>query len=54
MVQLLQHPVFSAKMEVFDWRVETQVMRVELRCVKEGAGALCVLVTVGGAHWMQL
>ena len=29
-------------------------MRVELRCVKEGAGVLCVLVTVGGAHWMQL
>ena len=29
-------------------------MRVELRCVKEGAGAQCVLVTVGGAHWMQL
>ena len=26
-------------------------MRAELRCVKEGAGAQCVLVTVGGAHW---
>ena len=29
-------------------------MRAELRCVKEGAEALCVLVTVDGAHWMQL
>ena len=49
-----QHPVVNVKMELLDWWVETQVMRVELKCVKEGAGALCVLVTMGGAHWMQL
>ena len=50
----VQYLAMNAKMEPLDWWVGTQAMRVELRCVKEDAGALCALVTVGGAHWMQL
>ena len=51
---LMQCPASNAQMDPFNWWVGTPVMEGELRCVKEGAGDQCVLVMVGGAHWMQL
>ena len=50
----LQYPAINVQMDPFNWWVGTPVMEGELRCVKEGAGDQCVLMMVGGAHWMQL